>query len=133
MRTLDAIVLRLENLGLGSGGTTIFAGSDVAVPNGPGPFISILETAGRPPLGAHNTSSLRQPGFQIVGRGDIYPDVGTLVDQAYAALGGVDGLANILLGDVFFLTIRPAGEPFNLPNDAQGRVRIAFNVNTIRR
>jgi hypothetical protein len=133
MRTMDAIILRLEQRAIGVGGETIFAGADASLPGGPGPFVTVSETGGRPPIAAHNTTSLHQPSLQLVARGDLMPDVGTLVDQMHKIMGGDVGLSNILIGDVFFLYIRPTGEPFQLPNDAQGRVRLAFNINSMRR
>lgn len=132
-RTLDALVKIAENANVGTGGTSIFAGTDVDFPNGPGPFLSLLETPGKPPVGAHNASSLRQPGIQVTARGDEYPTVAAMLELALLAYGGEQALVNIEVENVFFLTIRPSSEPFTLPNDAQGRVRIAFNLSAIRR
>jgi hypothetical protein len=133
VRTMDAIGQRLQDQGVATPGTTLFAGSDVNIPPGPGPILTIAETPGQAPIGAHNTTSIRQPAPQITARGDEYPAVAALLELAYTALGGTNGLSNILIGDVFFLWLRPAGEPFQLPNDAQGRVRLAFNVKSARR
>lgn len=133
METIDAVALRLEQEGVGAGGTTIFMGSDVNFPGNVSAFISIMQTAGKPPIGVHNSTSLRQPALQITARGDRYGDVQILVADAYSALGGDEGLSDILIGDVFFLSMRPSSELFDLPPDAQGRVRIAFNVNALRR
>lgn len=133
MRTIDAIILRLTQQGAVGPGGIIFAGSDASLPDDDAGFLSVNETAGRPPLGAHNTSSLRQPAFQIVARAGEYPVAGDLLELAYNALGGKEGLSNVLIGDVFFLTIRPTTDPFSLPPDARSRVRLAFNVNSVRR
>lgn len=133
MESIEAVALRLENQNVGAGGTTIFYGSDVNFPTGPTAFISILQTAGRPSIGAHNASALRQPGFQITSRGDLYTEALALLAQAYTALGGDQGLSDILIGDVFFLSMRPSSEFIDLPPDANQRVRIAFNVSSLRR
>ena len=134
MESIEAVVTLLEQGAAGVGGTTIFAGSDVNLPTeSTPPFITVLQTAGRPPIGVHNSTSLRQPAFQIVVRGDIYTDVQDVTKQAFEALGGIQGLSNILVGDVFFLSMRPSSEPFDLTPDAQQRVRLAFNVNALRR
>jgi hypothetical protein len=133
MRTLDAIALRLEEHGIAVGGTTLFVGSDVDIPEGGGPYVSLNETGGRAPIGLHNSKSLRRPNIQVTVRGEYYPVVGDLVDRAFVALGGEQGLSNIQIGDIFFLTMRPTSEPYQLTNDALQRVRLAFNVATMRR
>lgn len=133
MRTLDAIILLLEQRGVGLGGTNIFAGSDAALPDVDTEFLTINETAGRPPVGIHNSIALRQPAFQIVSRAGEYLPAGNLLELAYNALGGKEPISNLLVGDVFFLSLRPTSEPFSLPPDARNRVRLAFNVNSVRR
>lgn len=133
MRTIDAIVERLRTQLSLIPGKTIFKGSDVVLPDG-GPLVTVIETAGRPSTRVHNSKELSRPGVQVTVRGPLYEPVGAMVDAAYVALGGGDRpLANILIGDVFFLDIAPVQPPFQLPNDPKGRVRLVFNVNMTRR
>lgn len=133
MRTADAAVLRLVDRGVAVMDENVFIGSDVVLPPGPGPFITVMETAGRGPIPVHNAKALRQPALQLTVRGDLMSDVEPLVELSYDALGGDPQIANELIGDVFFLWMRPASDIFSLPNDAEGRVRLAFNVNFLRR
>ena len=134
MRPIDALIARYEAVGVGSAGTTIFAGSDTDLPSSGTPaFLTLLEAGGREPIRAHNTTPIRQPGIQVTARGDSYLEVAALIDAAYAASGGVDPLVNVTLAGIFFLDIHPTNEPLTLPNDAQNRVRLSFNVAMKRR
>lgn len=134
MRTLQAVIDRLEAQGLGTEGMTIFAGSDVDLPGIPGGFLTLAETGGGVPIGTHNAGSLRQPTVQVTARADVYTDAAALADLAYLALGGGDQpIVNLDIGGAFFLWMRPTNEPLQLPIDANGRNRLAFNVASLRR
>lgn len=127
MRVLDAFVARLEGQGLGVAGTTIFAGSDVDLPPGPTAFLTLVETGGRAPIGTHQEPiAIQQPTIQVTARADLYPAAAALADQVIAALS----VTNLVIGDLFFLFIRPGQSPVSLPIDAQGRVRLATNFTT---
>lgn len=132
MRPADAIARRLQNLGLGTEGTTIFVGSDVAIPltatTGPAIY-TVISTGGGRRQKVQNGGSLRNPHFQIVARHKLYATAESAAFQAYA---GMD-VANIQIVDVFFLHIVPMQEPFDLGKDANGNVRIVFNVETLLR
>jgi hypothetical protein len=94
-------------------------------------FFTILETGGDAPLGTHNEGylALRRPGFQITARARRYQVASALIQQAFTALS----FSNTQIGDRFFLHAVPLQEPFSLPNDANGRVRLAFNLATLLR
>jgi len=129
-RPLDAVIARLEAQGCGVAGVSLFAGSDVDLPSGSPALLSVAETGGRAAIGTHqNPSALRQPGFQIAARADRYEDAAALADQAYAALNA----SNLLVDDVFFLTLRAVQEPFGIGTDAHGRPLVAFNLSTVCR
>jgi hypothetical protein len=133
-RTLDAIIKRLEDRGVGVAGEDIFAGGDVALPES-GDFLTIMETGGPGLSRTHNAGDLRHPSFQITARGDEYPVVAAKCDAAWEALGGgvqANRIANLTVEGITFLYIRPASEPFGMPSDANSRVRIMFNVETMR-
>lgn len=131
MRVLDAFVARLEAQGLGTAGTTIFAGSDVDLPSEGSALLTLVETGGRAAVGTHaDPIAIRQPSLQLTARADLYQDAVTLLDQAIDALT----VTNLTIGDLFFLWIRPLQSPLNLPIDAQGRVRVATNfASAVRR
>lgn len=124
---LDGVIAQLVAADCGKAGTSIFAGSDVNLPLS-GTYITVMQTAGRAPDRMHNATTVRRPGVQLTARGDIYQTVEALAEKAWVALGGLTALTNVTLGDMFFLSMFPAGDKFQLPNDKNGMVRIAFNV-----
>jgi hypothetical protein len=127
---LDAYKSRLIAMVPVVDGKTIFAGTDADIPT-TGSFLTIIETGGESPIGTHNEghTALRRPGFQVTARATDYRDTSALIQLAYNA----SRASNVLIGDVYFLTIRPEQEPFGLPLDKNGRSRMAFNVATTRR
>lgn len=135
IRTIDALIVRLADQNVGVGGTTIFAGSDVNLPNtGVPAFITLAEAGGPEPTRFHNTPPLRHPSIQLTARGDLYDEVAALLEAAWDAVGGSDHpIVNMSIGGVFFLSMYPVGEPLQLPVDAQQRVRLAFNIAMTRR
>lgn len=134
MSALTSILQRLQLQGVGVRGTTIFAGTGADIPNA-GTIVTVTETGGQPPVRLHTggainqSKTLRQPSFQVVTRSTDYTQAATKAEQAYNALQ----FLNTLVEDVFWLDVHPAGEPFTLPVDANGRNRIAFNIETVRR
>jgi hypothetical protein len=134
MTTMDAFVLHLQNNGIGVGGETIFYGSDVHLPGMEVPrFITLAAAGGPGPVGAHNAKSMRRPTVQLTARSDEVALAYELCEMAFVAFGGEEKIANITIGDVFFLWIRPANEILQLPNDALNRVRYSFNIESQRR
>jgi hypothetical protein len=128
---LEAVIAYYESQGVGVGGETIFVGTEAALPEpgeSPG-FLTIVETGGRPPIAIHNAGSLKQPSFQITARHEDYRVATALIDAAFA----VSEVSDKLMGDVFFLSMRPNQSPFPQTNDGVGRVRKTFNVNTVHR
>lgn len=117
-------------------GVTIFAGGDVYLPaEGFPALLSLTETGGAPPDRVHNAKAIRHPTAQVVVRAGEYPDAAAMIDQAYDALGGdeTNRIVNVTIEGIFFLDIHPTSEPLQLPVDAQGRVRLAFNIAMTRR
>lgn len=129
MRTIEAVALRIKQRGVA---TAAYQGSDVVIPGGDGPYVSLIETAGRT-IDMHNTSSILQPSIQVTVRGGKFGPTGAMADLAWEELGGKEKLVNVLIGDVFFLWLHPAQPPFQLTNDPQGRVRLTFNLAIARR
>lgn len=129
MRPLESVLLRLEQQGVGVQGTTLFAGTGVDVPNS-GTIVTVTETGGQAPQKTHNSGMLRQPSFQIVARSTDYRLASAKADAAWLALANV---INMTIGGIYWLWMRPEGEVFTLPVDANGRNRVAFNIETVRR
>lgn len=131
MSLITAAAQRLVDRGVGIGGTTIFAGTDVDLPaSGTPAILTLLQTGGEAPAGTQNDGPavLRKPRFQVTARADVYDDALALAELAWAALGGKPPIANLRIGDVFVLWMRPISDFLDLPIDANARVRIAFNV-----
>lgn len=134
MSALTSILQRLQVQGVGTRGQTIFAGTGADIPNA-GTIVTVTETGGARPFelhtgGAVNQSKLiRQPSFQIVARSTNYELAAAKAEQAYNALL----FANTQVEDVFWLKVNPLSEPFTLPVDANGRNRVAFNIECVRR
>jgi hypothetical protein len=136
VRVIDAVATRLVSEGVGTKGVTIFAGGDVYLPSAGSPaLLSLTETGGAPPDRVHNAKAIRHPTAQVVARAGKYPDAAALIDRAYNALGGDEDnrVVNLTIEGIFFLDIHPTSEVLQLPVDAQGRVRLAFNIAMTRR
>lgn len=129
MNPADALALRLQQQGLGTMGTTIFAGSGADIPQTTlaGPvLLHVLSTGGTGPMVIQNGGSLRQPAFQIVARHKKFDVAEAMAYAAYAVMNFTD----TQIADVFFLWCRPVQEPFDLGKDGVGNARSVFNVNT---
>lgn len=86
---LEEIASVLVDAGVGTLGVNIFATSDATIPSGNGPYLSIIETPGAPPLHIHNQrvpAGLEQPAAQIVVRSNNYGPARTMAWAAYSAL-----------------------------------------------
>lgn len=135
MRAIDSVLARLQARGVGVPGTTLFKGTGADL-SGAGAIVTVTETGGQKPVTTHRHGSIKQPSFQVVARNAEYKLAEAKIDQAYLALGGQRNgvayapIANVLIGDVFWLFIRPSSEPFTLAVDGQGRSRLAFNIDT---
>lgn len=67
----DEIKQRLVDMGVGTYGSNIISGSKGVIPDGDGPFLSIIETGGTAPLRVHNEARahVQRPSAQILVRG----------------------------------------------------------------
>jgi hypothetical protein len=129
MLPIEAIIARLESIPGMTGGTNIFGGTSAVLPTGIS-YLTVADTGGRGPWGPHSEKiAIRRPSFQITAHAPSYLDAAALAEQAFALLA----INNMLIGDVFFLSITPRQEPFALPLDASQNNRLAFNIDTERR
>lgn len=88
----EEIVALLVAAGVGTEGVNIFVGSKVSIPNGAGPYLHIVETAGREPDDTHNSLTVpayERPGAQIVVRALTRPPARTMANAAYRALNPI--------------------------------------------
>lgn len=124
---LDEIAAYLASKGVGTVSSNILKGSNAVIPNGDGPFLSLIETGGSAPTRIHNVpgAHTQRPTVQVVCRATSYGVARTMAKSAYAAL---DGTFNTSLSGVFYQKIAARQEPTSMGVDAQERPLIVFNV-----
>jgi hypothetical protein len=138
MTGLSAFTQKMEELGLGirgaSVGVGIFSGTEVDLPGHGEGFFTVLETPGMPPIGTSNEGPaiIRRPSFQVTARAKRYPVARNLIESLYA-IDWKAAFVNRQISDRFFLYAAPASEPFTLPLDGIGRVRVTVNIDVTYR
>lgn len=127
MSFLDEAIARLVDEGVGALNTSIFATSKQAVPNGAGPYLTIVETGGSGPSWTQNRigPAYQHPSLAVTGVAKDYSDASDIARAAYDALGTV---RNEFIGATWYRSIVPLQEPYDLLPDAQGRARVRFNA-----
>ena len=118
---------RLVAQGVGVYGTNIFIGAKALIPTGAGPFLVIIETGGSGAARTQNGFSTERPTAQISCRATTTPAARTMLQAAYDALGGANGLHNITLG-VWYVSLTPRQSLTDIGEDPVGRPMLAFNV-----
>lgn len=125
---LVEIAHRWESLSVGVIGTTIFLNTSAIIPETNIATLSLVETGGTGILRTHNGKPVERPTAQASARAWSYVDARALLKTAWNALGGADGLHNITLDGVFYLSIVPRQSFIDIGLDAKGRARVAFNI-----
>lgn len=129
----DELAAKLVASGVGVLAKSIFIGSRTALPNGAGPYLTLIETGGYFPLRTHNSVSVpayQRPTFQIMCRAATYPAARLMCQNAYDAFAGV---RNELLSGTWYLEISPIQELMDMGLDENGRARVAFNIGVVKR
>lgn len=115
-------------------GTNLFKGPKAKIPDGPGPFVSLIRTGGPDPEGTHNSvdePAYEKPGMQVVVRALNYDDAEALAIELFKLLWP---LQNLFINGTWYREVNVKGsEPFDLPPDEQGRPRLAFNLDVVKR
>lgn len=133
MAVLEDLIVYGVAAGLGTAGTTIFKGSGAIYPVGDGPYVTLIETGGSGPEGTHNsliTPAYVRPSVQFVARGKVYDTVRAKLVQWYNL---VFDIRNQTINGTYWRQVVIVQEPFDLPPDSAGRVRLAFNANVVKR
>lgn len=105
----------------------VLTGGMAQIPDGDGPYISVVETAG---AGAEyrqevEGTSMEMPGAQVTVRSTDYVEARTLARALWAALP----VFNASIGGTWYRSLRPLQSPYELGLDAtQRRTRFVFNV-----
>lgn len=128
----EDIMLLLTTAAVGVANTNIFLSSQSPVPLGPGPYLSIHETAGFPPERLHtddsgrlNAAAYERPGAQILVRGMDYVAARAMSRAAFNAL---DGHYNETINGTWYREIQALQRPFDIGPDDNKRVRVVFNI-----
>lgn len=138
MTFLDEIVNKLVAAGVVHLGTSvgdansIYAGSKVTIPSGDGPLLSIIETGGSEAVRTQNGFSVERPSAQLLSRGASLPAARTLLKNAYDALGGADGLHNVVLSGTWYLNLIFKQQITDIGLDQVGRVMVSINIDAER-
>lgn len=134
---LEEVKDRLVEEGVGIYGTNIFIGSKSIIPalgsttdltRGAGPYLSIISTGGSGANRTQNGFSTENPSAQLSCRASTMAGAMTMLQAAYDALGGADGLTNIDLTGVRYLSLIPVQPINDIGLDDAGRAMVAFNI-----
>lgn len=107
MAVLDEIAARLVGEGIGAIDSKIFLSSRAKLPAGDGPFLTVIETGGTAPARTQNNTATERPSVQLKAYGVSYHAARALLKAAFNALGGVNGLHNITLSGIQYVSIKP--------------------------
>jgi len=78
----------LQGASVATFGENMFAGSDVEIPAGEGPFLSVIATGGLQPIRTH-TSKYRYPAVQVSVMAEDYLAAVVMANAAFAVLEDV--------------------------------------------
>lgn len=126
MATLAELVTYLQGLSLGVPGTDLFRDY---LPDTPDVVTTLDEYAGAAPVHTMGpqAAGLVYPMVQFVTRGAAR-DVDTPRARAKAIFDALDGLANVTIGGVRYVSIFAVQQPFLMNRDPLERVLFAFNA-----
>lgn len=114
-------------------GTDLFFSTKARIPDGAGPYVSLIDTGGLSTVRTQNrakTSAYERPGAQILVRCTNYL---TARNKAYELFYDVISVKNEVLNNVWYLEIRPQQNPFDAGVDQQNRAIVIFNVIPVKR
>lgn len=127
MAFLTEIAAYLVAQGVGTLGTNLFVSSAAVLPAGV-TTLTLRESGGTSPARNHSSTATQRPSAQLMGRGVDYVTTRALVKAAYDALGGANGLHNVTLSGVSYLSITAMQEPTDIGVD-EGKASVVFNIN----
>ncbi len=87
-RLAEELITILVAAGVGVFNTDIFASSAASIPDGDGPYLSVIETGGSPPIWTHNSNlpSNHRPGAKIITRASTFVAARAMAWAAFNAL-----------------------------------------------
>jgi len=131
MSILDDMLTILQAAGVGTPGTNLFKGR---TPPSPDAILVVQEYPGEPPSYTHDSShpAIRYPRVQVSTRAAAYDTAEQKIQAAYDALSGIVNTPSPS-GAIYFLSIRPLGEPGYAGVDENNRVKFVCNFEVKRR
>lgn len=114
--------------GVGTYGTSIFIGAKAVIPAGDGSYLTLVETGGSGSAKTQNNTATERPTLQAVARAKDVAVARAMLAAFYNALGGANGLHNVTLGGIFYLSITARQSiPTDIGTDASGRAMFSMN------
>jgi hypothetical protein len=132
MPFLDELAGWLVGAGVGVLNHDIFVSSAAIVPPGDGPYLILVETGGSGSSKTQNNTATENPTAQISCRAKKYAAARTMLNAAYEAFGGANGVYNVSLGGTFYLKVTARQNPTDVGLDGAGRAMVAYNVDAER-
>lgn len=132
MPWMEDVASLLTTASVGVLNTNIFLSSQAGIPLGPGPYLSVHETAGFAPERLHtdddgvlNAAAYERPGAQILVRAKDHAEARAMSRAAYNAL---DGNYNLTINGTWYREIQALQRPFDIGPDDNKRIRMVFNI-----
>lgn len=128
---LDEIASRIASQNIGVVASSIFMGRGAVLPVGDGPFLTIVETGG---TGSERTqqNALARPTAQLMVSAGNFKAALDTARKVFNTLGGDDGLHNIDLSGVRYVSLTARQQPYEIGPDQRGRPRVAFNIDATK-
>lgn len=123
----DIAFLMVAN-NFGTVGTTIFYSTRAKIPNGVGPYTSLIETGGLIADRVHNRPdrpAYTHPGIQVIVRATEYIVARNRAMQIRNLLAAVK---NEFVDGTWYIEMDVQQEPFDQGSDEIGRPKVVFNV-----
>ncbi len=123
MNALEAVCAYLEDQGVGTAGTDLFA---AMMPDSPDTAVCVYDTGGSPPEQTMGPEpwSIDQPSFQVIVRAPDYAAARAKAEAVRVALASV--LGDDLSG-IHFMRIEPSSGLLPVGTDPQDRWQISLN------
>lgn len=131
---LDELLAFFQAQGIGTPGTSLFAGSQAVLPAGDGPFTRIIEYGGQPAIRAmRGTVVAEQPRAQVCAHARTYAAARAKAEAAYKACLHANDAGPVALSGTIYLGLTPLQPPFDLGPDENGRAQVAWNLEALKK
>lgn len=127
MAFIEDLIYLLESNSIGVGNVNIFATTKAAIPQGNGPYLSIIETGGSGPDYIQNQAlpAYKHPTAQLTCRSVSNPSARSMLANALAVICAV---RNQTVNGTWYLKIRPMQEIGDRGMDQIQRAMVGVNV-----